>query len=296
MSNTLLDPKNDFVFKKLFAESPDLLADLINAVRSGEDPVEIIEILNPRIDPEDLTGKFIILDVLARDTRGHLFNIEMQVRRLAEWIERSLYYIASAYVDQLKQGDNYITLKPVIGINLLDFDLFDSDQAHWHFRLVDRTQPDVTLEPLQLHVLELRKLDRQREASPGVLGDWIAWFKHWREDNVMSEIHHPPVQKAQNQLKRLSDDEETRWRALARERALHDEASFLASARREGLEEGIQIGEGRGRTVVLSRQLTLKFGELSVAVQQRLRQASEAELDAWAERILFAESLDEVFR
>jgi len=30
----LLDPKNDFVFKKLFAEAPGLLAALINAVRS----------------------------------------------------------------------------------------------------------------------------------------------------------------------------------------------------------------------------------------------------------------------
>jgi hypothetical protein len=31
---SLLDPKLDFVFKCLFAEAPDLLADLINAVRS----------------------------------------------------------------------------------------------------------------------------------------------------------------------------------------------------------------------------------------------------------------------
>ncbi len=27
MSDTLLDPKNDFVFKRLFAASPELLAD-----------------------------------------------------------------------------------------------------------------------------------------------------------------------------------------------------------------------------------------------------------------------------
>src|SRR5690606_27904380 len=114
-----------------FVESPDLLGDLINAARSDEDPVEVIEILNPRIDPEDLTGKFIIHDVLAKDSRGRLFNIEMQVRRLTEWIERSLYYIASAYVGQLKQGDNYATLKPAIGINLLDFELFEGLQAHW---------------------------------------------------------------------------------------------------------------------------------------------------------------------
>src|SRR5690606_33288912 len=140
---------------------------------------------------------------------------------------------------------------------------------------------------LQLHVIELRKLDRQKESS-GTLTDWITWFKHWREDSIMNEIHHPPVQKAQDQLKRLSDDEETRWRALARERALHDEASFLASARREGLAEG----RTKGRAELLSRQLTLKFGELSAEIQQRLQQAGEAELDIWAERVLFAESID----
>ncbi|MFA5496097.1 MAG: hypothetical protein WC247_15105 [Porticoccaceae bacterium] len=123
----------------------------------------------------------------------------------------------------------------------------------------------------------------------------------------MSEIHHPPIQKAQDQLRRLSDDEDTRWRALARERALHDEVSYLASARREGLaegrkegqaegrEEGIQIGEERGRAAVLTRLLTLKFGELPAEVRQRLERAAEGELDGWAERVLFVENLDEVF-
>jgi hypothetical protein len=54
----LLDPKNDFVFKKLFAEAPTLLAALINAVRSDEPPIEVVEVTNPRIDPDDIKGKF----------------------------------------------------------------------------------------------------------------------------------------------------------------------------------------------------------------------------------------------
>ena len=48
---TLLDPKNDFVFKRLFVDAPALLAALINAVRSTEPPIEVVEILNPRIEP-----------------------------------------------------------------------------------------------------------------------------------------------------------------------------------------------------------------------------------------------------
>jgi predicted transposase/invertase (TIGR01784 family) len=288
----LLDPKNDFVFKKLFVKRPELLADLINAVRGAETPVEIVDILNPRIEPEDLAGKFIVLDVLVQDTQGRRFNVEMQVRNLAEWLERSLYYLARAYAGQLKRGDDYATLRQAVGINLLDFDLFESERAHWWFRLRDEERPAVTLDLLQLHVLELRKLDRQRARLTSALAGWITYFKHWREDKVMSEIRHPPVQNALEELKQLSRDEETWWRAVARERALHDEVSFVNSARREGRKDGLL----EGRVLLLTRQLTLKFGALPEPLQQRLRSASEEELDTWAERVLSADKLDDLFR
>ncbi|MFZ4536745.1 hypothetical protein [Propionivibrio sp.] len=40
MKTDLLNPCNDYVFKRLFATSPTLLADLINAVRSDEPAIE----------------------------------------------------------------------------------------------------------------------------------------------------------------------------------------------------------------------------------------------------------------
>jgi hypothetical protein len=39
----------------------------------------------------------------------------------------------------------------------------------------------------------------------------------------------------------------------------------------------------------------LKFGELPEQVRTRLAGASIPELDAWAERVLFASTLDQVF-
>jgi predicted transposase/invertase (TIGR01784 family) len=92
--DTLLDPKNDYVFKKLFAEAPALLAGLINDVRSDDPPVEVVEVINPRIEPEEITGKFIVLDILAKDQQGHRYNIEIQVRRYDPWSARSTYYLA----------------------------------------------------------------------------------------------------------------------------------------------------------------------------------------------------------
>ncbi len=61
--------------------------------------------------------------------------------------------------------------------------------------------------------------------------------------------------------------------------------------RGEGLEQGARLGEAH----TLLRQLRLKFGDLSPDTETRVRSASEADLHRWVERILTAESLDDVF-
>jgi predicted transposase/invertase (TIGR01784 family) len=58
---------------------------------------------------------------------------------------------------------------------------------------------------------------------------------------------------------------------------------------------GIDKGLARGRAEMLSKQLTLKFGELSEHDRARLEAASVDELDAWAMRVLTATTLDQVF-
>lgn len=79
----LLDPTNDYVFKRLFAEAPDLLVDLINDLRPDLPNIESVEILNPNIEPSELTGKYIILDVLAKDGDGHCYNVKIHIRELS---------------------------------------------------------------------------------------------------------------------------------------------------------------------------------------------------------------------
>ncbi len=50
-----------------------------------------------------------------------------------------------------------------------------------------------------------------------------------------------------------------------------------------------------GRAEVLLRQLKIRFGSVTSETEARVRQASVAELDTWAERILTADSIDGVF-
>jgi hypothetical protein len=47
---------------------------------------------------------------------------------------------------------------------------------------------------------------------------------------------------------------------------------------------------------VLSRLLVRRFGPLTAEVEQRLQQAGTDELERWAENILDAPTLEDVFR
>ena len=287
----LLNPCNDYVFKRLFAASPALLADLINAVRCDELPIEVVEVLNPRIDAEELAGKFIVLDLLAKDRAGHLYNIEMQVRRHNAWSARSAFYLARTLTAQLNSGEHYQSLKPVIGIHLLDFDLFEApeqrQQALWCFELRDRKQPGVRLgNELQFNIIELPKADRLG-VTQASLADWVTLFEHWQEESKMADIAHPPVKLALDNLKDLSADANTRRLAFVRERALHDEVSDLRAEREKGKLEG--------ESTLLERLMVKRFGTLTDETRSRLKSATVEQLETWAERILDARTLAEIF-
>ena len=70
---------------------------------------------------------------------------------------------------------------------------------------------------------------------------------------------------------------------------------IVTRAREEGMEQGMQRGRVEGKRTVLERQLLRRFGRLPAARARRLDGSSQADLEAWAEDVLDARSLDEVF-
>jgi len=58
--------------------------------------------------------------------------------------------------------------------------------------------------------------------------------------------------------------------------------------------EGRAEGRADGRAELLLKQLAARFGAIPADVESRVRTASDALLDTWAERVLIAETLDQV--
>src|SRR6266702_1824267 len=70
---------------------------------------------------------------------------------------------------------------------------------------------------------------------------------------------------------------------------------YITSIERMGIEKGIQQGFQQGEAFVLTRLLTRRFGPLPDWATERLAQASREELEQWAERVLEAQRLEDVF-
>ena len=72
-------------------------------------------------------------------------------------------------------------------------------------------------------------------------------------------------------------------------------AAFEREAMEKGLEKGIEKGIEKGKLGVIAKQLKLKFGVLPGWVEKKLETASDEQSELWTERILTAQSFEEVF-
>ncbi len=105
---TLLDPKIDFVFKKIFGseEHPEILISFLNAVLKPQKPIVSVEIKNSDLEKEYIEDKFSRLDVKATTSNNEIINIEIQLKNEYNMIKRSLFYWSKLYSEQLIRMSN----------------------------------------------------------------------------------------------------------------------------------------------------------------------------------------------
>jgi predicted transposase/invertase (TIGR01784 family) len=138
---------SDFIFKKLFTESQDLLVDLVNSVLNLNSEFRIIslEVLNPEIPKEIISDKTSILDIRAKDKFGNIYNIEMQAFPKSAFIKRALFYWSRLYSGLLAKGEQYTKLRTVYSINFLNYSIIDISKYHTQFYLLEKDYPEIHL-------------------------------------------------------------------------------------------------------------------------------------------------------
>jgi flagellar biosynthesis/type III secretory pathway protein FliH len=69
----------------------------------------------------------------------------------------------------------------------------------------------------------------------------------------------------------------------------------LEQGMQRGMQQGMQQGRLEGEATLLKRQISRRFGALDDATVKRLEMATTEELERWAENVLDARKLEDVF-
>jgi predicted transposase/invertase (TIGR01784 family) len=245
-------PTNNLLFLKCFAspENSNVLCGFIRDVlgipikeATAENPYDI------RTVQERLAHTTV--DVLARLKDGSLVSVEMQIQPQKHFAKRTLYYAASRYVSGY--GDErripghsasdalYASLRPIFGINVCDFNLFDdyTDPLRT-FELFDTTYHTKFAEPL-LHISFLQ-LKKEALAGQERLAYWLSFFKGCPPAVDVPEY----LKQAYQTVAYVNLTEKEREMIDYAEMSREDAKAQLEYARDEGIEQGIARGRVQG--------------------------------------------------
>nr|WP_195251087.1 Rpn family recombination-promoting nuclease/putative transposase [Romboutsia sp. Marseille-P6047] len=243
LKTSLLSPKIDFVFKKIFGseEHPKVLISFLNAVLKPIKPIIEVEIKNSDIEKEYIDDKFSRLDVKAKTSNNEIINIEIQLKNEYNMIQRSLYYWSKLYEEQLTEGDRYDKLCRTVCINILDFKYLKNDRFHNGYRLKEIETNEELTDLEEIHFIEIPKLKKLEKSEEVVdlLEGWVEFLRDPESEVVRKlEMSNKEIREAKDELYRLSRDSKERELYFMREKSLKDEISALANAEEKGMQKG----------------------------------------------------------
>ena len=249
MNRGLLDPKIDFVFKKIFGSEkhPRVLISFLNAILKPINPISNVEIRNSDLEKEFLDDKFSRLDIKARTNKNEIINIEIQLKNENNMVKRSLYYLSKMYEEQLNEKEDYSKLVRTVCINILNFKYLKTDNFHTGYRFKEIESNEELTDIMEVHFIEIPKLQDSSDEKD-MLVAWTEFLKDPESEKVRGlELSIEEIRQAKDELIRMSNDSTQRELYDMRANSLRDKMSELNAAERKGIEKGREEGREEGR-------------------------------------------------
>ena len=231
--------KSDVLFKMLFREYQHLLKRLI-AVLLGIplDSISHFHMTNTEMPPEEIGKKFCRLDInmVVDDKR---VNLEIQVEDEGNYPERALFHFARVYSASLPAGNDYNELPRTIIISIIDFELFECEEVHSEFQVLEVKRHTPLSDKCGLHFFELPKMSAVESIDPNNEKDlWLALFNAETEEELeeLSRNGGTFMGEAIKAYHGITATEEFKNLEWLRAKTRHDEAQALSNARKKGAE------------------------------------------------------------
>ena len=270
---------NDYFVRYLlgYIGNEDILENIVNCVLrdSGFQEVHNLEIINPHNLPENINLKESILDVKAITKDNKKIIIEIQLSGNIDFVKRIFYYISKNIVSELNENEPYDIISQVISINFVNFnmDFYDEGKAHRCFKLIDTENHQVSLDMMQMHIIEVPRFikilnnSNINDIKKSKILSCIEFFTVKDLNKVKDKLKEANsiMSKVIDKYERFISSEEEMEVYNARDAFLYGQTIMLKKEREECIKEGIEQGIEKGeKNKALSIAKSLKKSGLDI--------------------------------
>ena len=221
--------------------------------------IAIIEMLESESNQSSANDKFNRVDIKAKDSKGDIILIEIQLTREWYYLQRVLYGVSKTITEHISLGSKYEEVKKIYSINILYFDLGKGSDYLYHGTttfigvhtkdelIVRKRDKDAirTCSPTEIFPeYFLIRVNEFNEVAKTPIEEWMDFLKN---NHIKDNTETPGLREAKEQLRVLQMNDAERKAYDNYLDTIRTQDSVLDTYRTEGLLEGRMIGREEGR-------------------------------------------------
>ena len=226
-------------------------------VLTGEQ-VKIVEILESEGNQENASDKFNRVDIKAKNERGDIIIVEVQLTRQLYYLRRILYGVSKTITEHIGLGDTYDEVKKVYSINIDYFDLGQGSDYLYHGKTVftgvhtgdllkvntrEKEGIKMTMPTDIFPEYYIVRVNEFNDVARTPLEEWLDYLKNNR---IKDDTSTPGLKEARQRLLYLTMSDADRKAYLAHMDNLRVQKDVLDTAKLEGHAEGLAEGRAEG--------------------------------------------------
>ena len=243
--------RNDYAFKRVFGteENKDVLQDLLECILDiPPENIAGLKLLDKEFHKDSISDKTGVLDVKLRLKNNTIIDIEIQNRWNSEFVQRTIFYWAKMYTENLKTSEVYTKLPKCITINIVGEGFNLNSLMHSEYNVVEKHINDRLSDELEIHFLNLAKVKEYQEnieldEKKKKLYNWLKFIETDDEEvrNMLAQ-ESPIMAKANATINIMEMSPKEKWLYENRMKYEHDKASWKHVGYQEGIERGFANG------------------------------------------------------
>ena len=243
----------DWAVKRMLRDKANfaVLEGLIT-VLTGE-VVKIEELLESEGNQESSSDKFNRVDIKAKNVKGEIIIVEVQLTRQLYFLQRMLYGVSKAITEHIDIGQKYDEVKKVYSINILYFDLGKGSDYLYHGKTVfTGVHTNDLLEVNTKEAKELRMrvpqdifpeyyIIRVNEFNSVATTPIEEWLDYLKNNRIKDDTSTPGLKEARQKLLYMTMSDKERRAYDEHMDDIMVQNDVLDTAKMEGRAEGIML-------------------------------------------------------